>query len=93
VRIELISRFGYFLTESSVHDSEYGIRPRETPPETLEPEDREWMKDDVPVPELKLSNEHTPGIMDAVVSLRKEREMFEEMWRAEGELLEWFAEA
>jgi alpha-galactosidase len=82
VRFEILRHFGYFPTETTVHDSEYMPYFRRTPemmeqyglaPKSVadEPWEREWMKymkDDSPVGELQPSHEYTTGIMEAMLT-------------------------
>ncbi|MCX5670766.1 MAG: alpha-galactosidase [Planctomycetota bacterium] len=82
VRFEMMRHFGYFVTESSHHNSEYlpyfrrtqelrdefHLESRQVPME--QKADREWMKTgpDAPVPELARSNEYASGIIEALVT-------------------------
>jgi len=82
VRFEMMKHFGYFVTESSTHNSEYlpyfrrtqelrdrfGLESRQVPMEVKA--DREWMKTgpDVAVPPLARSNEYASGIIEAVAT-------------------------
>ena len=93
VRFEMMKHFGYFVTESSRHNSEYLPYFRRTPElmaqyglaSRLAPDRpfriREWMKDtdvqeaaadetssNAPVGELRLSQEYTTGIMEAILT-------------------------
>lgn len=86
IRFEMLKHFGYFVTESSPHNSEYlpyfrrtpelmarfGFKPRvvaEAPGKT-----REWMKQtggdgmEAAVPELKRSHEYASGIIEAMTT-------------------------
>lgn len=82
VRFEVFRHFGYFVTESTIHCSEYhpyfrrtkelreqfGLKEREV---AAQPRRREWMDEppaDAPPPELKSSNEYASEIMRAVVT-------------------------
>lgn len=85
VRIEIMRKFGYFPTESNVHDSEYmpyfrrnaalmeryHLKPRDPVRDSLGDKAREWLKDGKDgekqlTGELKLSSEYTSGIMDGI---------------------------
>ena len=82
VRFEMMKHFGYFVTESSHHNSEYlpyfrrtqelrdefHLESRQVPLEQRA--DREWMKTgpDAAVPELTRSNEYASGIIEALVT-------------------------
>lgn len=82
VRFELFQHFGFFVTESSPHCSEYhpyfrrtselrdrfGLKERVVP--DTPSRKREWLDDPegTPVPDLALSNEYAARIMQAVVS-------------------------
>jgi len=84
VRFEMMRQFGWFVTESSHHMSEYvpyfrrtrELRDRyglKTRPVSMEPpRKRAWMKDtgvgDAPVGRLVRSHEYTTGIMEAMVT-------------------------
>ncbi|MFB9274500.1 alpha-glucosidase/alpha-galactosidase [Cohnella cellulosilytica] len=89
VRVEVIRKFGYFPTESNVHDSEYmpyfrrnaelmkhyHLKPRDPVREALEVHEREWLRDGIDgeaqlTGELKKSSEYTSGIMDGIVTDR-----------------------
>jgi alpha-galactosidase len=86
IRFEMFKHFGYFVTESSPHNSEYlpyfrrtkelmdrfGFKPRtvaDAPGKT-----REWMKQtggdgmETAVPELKRSHEYASGIIEAMTT-------------------------
>jgi alpha-galactosidase len=83
VRWEMMRHFGYFVTESSGHNSEYvpyfrrtealretyGLHTREV---AMEPREREWMKDtgvdDAGKLELIRSHEYASGIIEAMVT-------------------------
>lgn len=84
VRFEMMRHFGYFVTESSHHNSEYvpyfrrnqelrdrfGLKTRTVAMDR--PRKRAWMKDtgadEEPVGKLVRSHEYTTGIMEAVVT-------------------------
>lgn len=79
VRFELFRHFGYFVTESTVHCSEYhpyfrrtkelreqfGLKERVIP---AQPKERVWLTDDADLPSLVPSNEYAAEIMQAVVT-------------------------
>lgn len=80
VRFEMFRHFGFFVTESTVHCSEYhpyfrrseelldrfGLKPRIV----ADTPRRRWEEntDDAPLPDLKASNEYAAEIMRAVVT-------------------------
>ncbi len=83
VRVELMKQFGYFVTESTRHNSEYlpyfrrtqelrdhfGLPSRTVPSEPARI--RDWQKEiggDGEVPELIPSNEYASGIIEALVT-------------------------
>ena len=84
VRFEMLKHFGYFVTESSGHNSEYmpyfrrtqalrerfGLRTRDVA--MAAPRKRAWTQEtaagEAPVGQLTRSREYTTGIMEAVVT-------------------------
>ena len=86
VRFELFRHFGYFVTESTVHCSEYHPYFRRTPElrerfglkervVAASPPARRWEAeaDDAPLPDLTTSNEYAAEILRAVVTDRPYR--------------------
>jgi alpha-galactosidase len=87
VRFEMFRQFGLFVTESTVHCSEYhpyfrrtkelreqfGLKERVVPDEPQSK--REWLADpdNAPLPDLKISNEYAAEIIRAVVTDRPYR--------------------
>ena len=81
VRFEMMKHFGWFVTESSHHNSEYMPYFRRTQKlrdefrletrtisTTPRPPNREWAKPDAPIPELERSNEYASGIIEAMTT-------------------------
>jgi alpha-galactosidase len=80
----MFKHFGYFVTESTKHCSEYhpyfrrtpelmaqfGLEPRKIRHEAAPKTGRDWLDDpeNAPLPELKLSNEYAAEIIHAVVT-------------------------
>jgi len=80
IRFEILKHFGFFVTESSPHNSEYlpyfrknpelmahfGLGSRKVSLEPPQP--RKWLGKNEPVPDLVASHEYASGIMEAVVT-------------------------